>query len=437
MVEAIHREAAALLLSAIYRDPSPDGIISSFFYGKPGSPMWDRRIGTEICYRRREMVRAVLCIRQNGPAYLKYLSINNISRMLQEFVRENFWHLRETLFKHFSCSYAEYLAEETKLVFADALASSAIFTPVNELTLFPLVPVRVDADFVSTPFFLISPESLTPQLGYPDAERWIEPEPFPPLKEWEGKTETPSAWLGVRSPAVQSSEKMRSAVLGAIALTPLPGYRHQFSMRTMFGGRCTIGGGTTISSGSAHTPPMAEDIVVTEMDHAWLSLLATKLLSSEKRVRRELRALEYFYRAWPLDESERFPVLCMVLDAVFGDANEATQAVINGVRGTIGEHVSEPRLRLLMEIRASVIHGGAPDVYDSRKYARYYDRYGEDPIFDLGLVVARCLRRRIFDDALVEHPDPNARLIADLQAKGRLPKGLGTRPTILTEGQRP
>ena len=307
MVEAIHREAAALLLSAIYRDSGPDGTRSSFFYGRPGSPIWDRRIGVEIFYRRREMVRTVLYIRQKGPPYLKNLSISDISRMLQDFVKENFWHLRETLFRNFACSYAEYLSEETKLVFADALASSAIFVPVNELTLFPLVPVRVDADFVSVPFFLISPKSLTPQLGHPDAERWIEPERFPPLKEWEGKSETPSAWLGIRSAAVQSSEKMRSAILGAIALTPLLGYRHQFSMRTMFGGHCTIGGATRISSGSAHTPPIAEDIVITERDHVWLSLLATKLLSNEKHVRRQLRALEYFYRAWPVGESRTVP----------------------------------------------------------------------------------------------------------------------------------
>jgi hypothetical protein len=317
------------------------------------------------------------------------------------------------------------------------LASSAIFHPVNELTLFPLVPVRVDADFVSEPFFLISPNSLTPQLGHPGAERWIEPERFPPLKKWEGRIETPSAWLGVRSPAVQSSEKMKSAILGALALTPLPGYRHQFSMRSMFGGRCTIGGRTRVSPGDAHTPPMAENIVVTGKDHAWLSLLAAKLSSNEQSIRRQLRALEYFYRAWPMDDSERFPVLCMVLDAVFGDANQAAQAVIDGVRGTVGEHVSEPRLRLLMNIRAAVIHGGAPDVYDSSKYARYYDKYGDDPIFDLGLVVARCLRKRIFGDTLVEHPDPHAGLIADLQAKGRLPKGFGTSPTILSEGERP
>ena len=39
----------------------------------------------------------------------------------------------------------------------------------------------------------------------------------------------------------------------------------------------------------------------------------------------------YFYRAWPLDEDERFPILFMALDAVFGDQEKVTQSIINGV----------------------------------------------------------------------------------------------------------
>ncbi len=32
-------------------------------------------------------------------------------------------------------------------------------------------------------------------------------------------------------------------------------------------------------------------------------------------------------------------------------------------------------LKLLLKLRASVIHGGAPDVYDSEKYHRYLETY--------------------------------------------------------------
>jgi hypothetical protein len=63
-------------------------------------------------------------------------------------------------------------------------------------------------------------------------------------------------------------------------------------------------------------------------------------------------------------------------------------------------------------------------VYDSSRYARYYDKYGQDPIYDLELVAAQCLRTVVFGCSLKEHRDPNAALIAELQAKGKLPSRL-------------
>lgn len=87
-----------------------------------------------------------------------------------------------------------------------------------------------------------------------------------------------------------------------------------------------------------------------------------------------------------------------------------------------------------MDLRASVIHGGAPDVYDSRKYARYYDIYDADPIYDLELVVTRCLRSLIFEDKLASHPDPHAAIIKTAQEKGRFPKKFNEQ-TILSDAE--
>jgi len=124
----------------------------------------------------------------------------------------------------------------------------------------------------------------------------------------------------------------------------------------------------------------------------------------------------------------------MALDAVFGDANHATQAFVDGIRGVLGDHVDEKRLRLLAKLRGSVIHGAAPDVYDSRRYGVYYRRHGQDPIHDLELLVAASLRKAIFKDALAEHPDPHAELIAEMQSKGRLPKQIDA-DNILSVGR--
>jgi hypothetical protein len=208
-------------------------------------------------------------------------------------------------------------------------------------------------------------------------------------------------------------------------------YRHMFSGRSVFGGRCTfVDDKWTISFGDSHTPKLMHDIIINAQDHIWLNELVEKLLSDRSSVRRHTKALEYYYRAWGYSASERFAIMCMTLDAIFGDANQATAAVIDGVCRVLGADIDKTRLRALMELRASVIHGGAPDVYDSRKYRRYFHSYEADPIYDLELVVERCLRTQIFGADFRVQEDPNAEAIKLAQEKGRLPRSW-KRQTIL------
>lgn len=284
----------------------------------------------------------------------------------------------------------------------------------------------VEESFTSPSFFLRAPDTLRAEF---DAKlhRQLAPDTFPPLTDYEYRTERPKAWLGVRSPILQASVKMKAAILGAVALT-LPLYRrHMFSGREMFGGFCTIHDEWRLSFGEPHTPPLADDLVIRQCDREWLAILATKLVSNTLEDRRHLRTLEYFYRAWPLGPSERFPVLCMTLDAIYGEANQMTESIVDGVRTTLGAHLNARRLRDLMRIRGAVIHGGAPDVYDSGKYLKYYQTYSADPIDDLDEVVTESLRRRIFGETLHPQDGPDAELIAQLQAKGRFPRTFGTR----------
>jgi hypothetical protein len=421
MNSSTHKRIADLLLSAMYQR-GVYGITSSFMYGRPGAPQWQQNLGATVSFRYADLVRAALYLRQNGPTYLRYLAMDDIESMLVKFVSDNYWHISDAAFGHqFDDDYSAHVSVEAKMAFADAIGMSELFQASSELTLFPLVPVRVEADFDSDSFFLIRATSLDQARLPPGFESEnIVPGQFPPLRGWEWKKQTPAAWLGVRSPAIQASRKMKSAILGALALTQSAQYRYRFSLREVFGGRCTLGRGAATSFSASHTPPMAHDIVVTEHDHAWLSVVSGKLGNREKATRRELRALEYLYRAWPMSPPERFPILCMALDAMFGDVAHAAQAVIDKVRDVLGDHVSDERLRLLLDIRAAVIHGGAPDLYDSRKYARYYSRYEVDPIRDMELVVGESVRARAFNGKLIEHAAPDAELLAQLRAQGRL-----------------
>ncbi len=430
----MHEDAVELLLASISKDRGT-GFKHSFEFGPPGAQPWQKGLVIEIYYRPNKLIRAVLRVRQSGPAYLRLISIKEVQRMLQKFVLQNFGYLMDDVFlRKFEGSFADQVSQAAKSRFADALASSSIFQPDSELTLFPLATVQVQTDFDSQVFFLAAPSSLDaaklpPGVGVQS----IVPELFPPVSDWQGRHERPTAWLGVWSPAYQASNKMKAAILGALALTPLKPYRHMFSGRQVFGGHCTFGRRTTTwGFGAAHTPPLMHNIIVTSSDHAWLTILSSKLTSGKKSVRRQIRALEYFYRAWELDPSERFPILCMSLDALFGaQKGMTTAAAIAGIQSLLG-NIRLERLESLFRLRGNVIHGHAPDVYDSSEYSLYYDSYQVDPIDDLELLVGSCLRAQIFGSALGEHSDPNAEMIATAQAKGHLPQDLSS-GTILDD----
>lgn len=425
MAESIHIAAIEHVLSAIYA--SGDTLLSSFIIHKPGAPAWDRLsgIGTEIFVKRKEYIRALLFIRQNGAPYLRAMSVSDLWSLVTSFVTENFWYIRDEEFqRRHDCSYADQVELHGKVALAVALASSAMFNPVSELTLFPLIPIRVDAKFECPRFFLTSAADLSvDQMPAGVQSTDFDPSHFPPMVRWDGLKRPTASWLGVRSPLLQVSTKVAAAILGAVALTPLPRERYMHSGRQMFGGRCTMAGGNcSVSMGKEpNTPPLMNDIMLTAADHAWLGALATLIDADDLHSRKRVKALEYFYRAWFLNPRERFPLLCMSLDSLVGVTHGHTTAAVKFVRDTIDTSIPEDRLRLLMRVRGAVIHGAAPDVYDSENYEKYYFDYETDPIRDIELVVAKCLRSDIFGDTLKYHASPHAEIVATMQARGRMP----------------
>lgn len=139
-------------------------------------------------------------------------------------------------------------------------------------------------------------------------------------------------------------------------------------------------------------PPLMHDATLEAKDHPWLTVLAQKIVSENNTDIKHCRALEYFYRSWPLQPNESFSHLFMSVDSIFGDASAATKAVIDALTKHGSTAFPYERLRLLLSLRNSVMHGGAPDVHDSAKYHRYYETYGEDPIVDIELIAAQCFR---------------------------------------------
>lgn len=420
MTNAVHLECVEKIVSAIY--PSGDRL-SSFLFGKPGTPDRDRRLGTTIFTRGREYLDAVLYVRKHGAPYLRLISIADLRSMITSFVTANFWHIGGNSFPHLSSgSYGAAMSLADKKSLADSLAASPMFSPVPRVSLYPLVTLKVVNTFEADKFFLTSGEQLShSHLNVGAREISLDATHFPPLLDWKGTRRPVMSWLGVRSPLPQISKKMAASVLGAIALTQLPSYRFLFSGRTIFGGMCTLDNGFTVAqSGEGHTPPLMHDILITVDDHAWLTELNSLLTATDRSARSKLCALEYFYRAWFLTPHERFAPLCMALDALLGVERGHTTAAIKFVKATVDPSIDEERLRLLMRVRGAVIHGAAPDVFDSQNYEVYWSTYSADPIHDLELIVAKCLRTALFSDKLKHHADPHAERIAALQASGRI-----------------
>jgi hypothetical protein len=419
----LFESTAEMLLKAMYH-PQGKGVTQQFLFGDIGAAHWEKRLGASIHYDEKQLLKTVLHVRREGPIYLRKTPPDQIRSMLLEFVSDHYTYLADDAFFHqFSTSYFEQVSEHARAKFTGALAQSRIFLPKDILALFPIDIIRVQDSFDSQNFFLIDSRSLNASRLPKGVDHLaIEPCDFPPLRDWDGRRWHPRTWLGIRSPSLQTSQRMKAAILGAVSLTPNHRNRYMCSERSIPGGWCTLDDSISFGLSEPSTPPLVTDVVLSVQDHDWLTQLSVKLGGRDKTAIREIRALEYFYRAWFMDSSERYPSLYMSLESIFGDANRATQAVIDGIRSLLGEHIPEARVRSLSDLRAAVIHGGAPEVYDSRTYARYYSKYEADPIDDLGILVAECLRKRIFGNSMYEKADPHAEFIEKAIESGQIPR---------------
>lgn len=407
------RDAVDQLLSSAFSKQQPGGPVTKFLFGRPGTPAGLLTLGAEVYFSRIGLTKTALLVRALGPSYLRSLTISKIATRLMDLVKDNFYLLAPHVWgKQFEEAYAARLPDEIKQSLTQSLAASTLMSPSAYPTLFPLVPVEVLKDFIADNFFLIKADSLA--QSHLRIQTDLVPAQFPPFPYWQGRVEQPLTWLGVHTPALEAAAKTRNAILGAVALLPHPLERYQFSGRKMFGGSASVeDGNASFSYGEPCTPAMMENIKIEAQDHVWLELLSTKLGEETDETRREIKALEYFYRAWPLSDAERFPVLFMALDALFSNAAQHTQAVADAVGATMGAAYDVTRLKLLLKMRAAVIHGGAPDVYDASNYVKYYEAYEADPVDDMERIAAQCLRQRVFGGSLTPKPHHYAHILKE------------------------
>ncbi|WP_294308568.1 hypothetical protein [uncultured Sphingomonas sp.] len=406
-------EAVDLVLKAIVRRPELDNGTGGFHVSRPHS-------GAEIHFEGSALLDAALFIRRNASAHLQSLSVDDLQQMLVKFMgdemdlfRFDWWSLPD------NASLADHVTAEERAELVSAMGRSPIFAPPQILFLYPVTIANVAAPFRSDHFFLIPPRELPPELArWYDADE-VMPEKHPPTPMHVGMALTDvSCWLGVRAPVGETALRMRNAILGALALLPHPMERYTFSMRAVPPGYMSFGSTATYHSGAAATPALSEKLVLGPADRGWMETLARLLTSDNGGDVKALLALQYFYRSWVRDAATRVGPLCGALDALFGDQNAATQAMVDAVGSHLGSSFDAARARRLAKLRAGVIHGGAPNIYEASVYHRYYVDYRQDPIRDLEIATASCLRTTIFGDGMVERSHTHADLIR--QTTGRI-----------------
>jgi len=419
-------EALRRVLGCLY--PNGDHLLSSFLYGEPGAPHWQRRLGAEIFVQQDRYIDALLFIRKHGAPFLRDIAVGELRGMVTHFVTEHYaWITGGHVFLHPGVSLAQQMPTQGWEALSSAWLRSQLFKPVNEVTLYPLTIVRVADCFQSSHFALCTAGDLPASLDvFGVRPPSLLPAQLPPFDGTRAQPMPVSDWLCVSAPDPLIARKRVRVILGALALAVIRRERYLQTGRIVQAGYCTISQEkfTYGAGGQPATPSMPSDINIVKADHTWLDDLVALLGSSDLHEKSQLRALEYFYRAWFDDPRERFPTLCMALDSLVATQHDFTRATVRYVRSTVDEPIDEERLRLLMRLRGAVVHGAAPDVYESEHYDAYYATYGENPICDLELVVARCLRRGIFGDRFTVQPDPHAAIVKQQQELGRLPRVL-------------
>jgi len=394
----------------------------SFMFGIDNNPWSDKRFSTELYFDESLLLDTILYLRANGPFYLRQIPPDEIRSLLFNFVSNNFIVMfDEVYFKFFEHSYGDQVSSATKEKLALTLLSSDILSPNNYLTIFPLKRVKVDKSFISSLFFIVDNDGLANVLLDESVEEYDIHRFFPQIDAAERSSRCFQSWLGVRAPSFQSADSIKRSVLGAASLTMNYNDRYMISMIDDEGGYCTItDNAISYQHKSLSTPSLMSPLIITEADFKWLRTLATLLQDNSKKAVCQSRALDYFYSSWHRNESERFPILYMSVESIFGDPGRATVAFVDAVRDVVNPNIPESRIKALSDLRAAVIHGGAAQVYDSSKYAKYYRKYKQDPVKDMALITAACLRLDVFGESLKEKEYSAAKYIQEAIKAGNM-----------------
>ncbi|WP_337182165.1 hypothetical protein [Shinella sp.] len=410
--QKLAEDIVAGLLHAYFGKRAPDRMIDDVLYDFVPLGHSERNYTVRLFLKPSALTAPAIMLKGKGPSYLAAHSLSDIAEMLRKFVYRSYpiiW--RETKMDDFDGSLFELVSASCRSALAETLEKSSIFRPRTEYTAFPITPLVVKADFGCVNFSLIDVHSLTE--GNAD---WLR-------QEYLGNEEV-GGWLVVKAASVEAAKRDRRVILGALALAMDQQHRHAFTLREVVTGFLRFPAPHSISTSTSgpHTPPIRGPITIENSDHEWLNKLPAILARSSTPAKRHGKALEYYYRAWFMDDSDRCFLLFMALDAIFGqDGTGFAVGMKSGIGRTLNENIEEKRLDALLRIRNTMLHGGAPDLFAASNYLEYAQRYSSDPSTDIQLLVAKCLRRHIFGDEFRCQDNPDDEIMQFALAQGLIP----------------
>lgn len=370
---------------------SLDGGVS-FISPPQGQKSFVGGMGRKLFYDTRGLAVVSLQLRKVGPDYLKFLSAGEISSELTRFLTSNFWCFGILSLVDFDGSLARACSAEQRTQFANEFRLSDLMSPSQQTTLFPLstvkvsTPIQCDLFAITNSHFdgvgaLLSDEIVSCLRSTNDD-----------VVSTIVSDQRISGWLVVQSSHLSEALILRSAILGCIATLQSHSARYKFNNLEVPGGHIQITDGrVNISFAEQHTPSLLRQIELDEKTASQLHALTISIKGDTKAKNRRLNCLSYFFRAWFLNEPERFPILCMALESLSSEFGTETNQIISFVTSLAGDSFDDSRLRKLLGLRGAVIHGGAPGVYESTKYEKYVACYRTDPIVDLEVIVATCI----------------------------------------------
>ncbi len=422
--EEFHLETVKLLLKSLfcYTDD-----IDSKCFSFTGTGIFQegpfRFVEDDLCVRTYTKIdlfnKAVSHFKNNSYPYIKRRHEEIIKEYLQDFFPSLhvYWFIKDAVLSMpFKGSFYEQVSgmELKTLSTYFAIKCSIVFR--SSLSIYPSSTIDVENDYYTKGGKIFLVKSLFPGIRsfLKDSDAIIEaPNLYPPTFDRNSilqKVEVAS-WLGIKAQP-EDHDRLKRIVLGAISLNLHNRWRKTFTARTdVISDVMRFDYGVCSQSFTQPlTPPIHTNIIISEKDCKWLKILDSKLLSQKSSDVQEMKALEWYHKSWfETDQLTEYGHLFATLSALFQDdrSEKLKKNILQELKIDSNNELEIRRLNLLYKIRNKLVsHPDPVEAQDLNEYVEYQRKFG-DPIQNLRVITAMCLRSKIFGDTIVVDEDKN------------------------------